>query len=299
MIEMIMRYICYYTLLSSILFFSFYSQAQVITDVKSGFIIVNEFLEPTGETSALGDMLFSADGNTVYVLSDSESESSYVSTATVTRNSAGDVVGFGAFTQFFAAEYMDTGLTFAPGSETLFYRRSVAPSENYISQRSPLNTVEETVISGYDAYFGGLAFIPNQYNNANNLISASFSDQTLSMHLVTDDLDGTFTVSPAAIQVAAFTSAIGDLEYITSGPLEHTILIANYNNTDASLVMIPVNNVNGLPNPNPTTTVIASGSDGAWGLAIDPITNNIWSIDFFNNSLTQIKIDWVFKNGFE
>ena len=299
MIEMIFKYICSGSIQFLILLSSFSLQAQVITTVQDGFIIVNEFVEPTGKTRALGDMLFSADGDTVYVLSDSESSSSYVSTASLTRNSDGDVVGFGTFSQLFAAEYMDTGLTFAPGSNTLFYRRSVSPSENYISHRLEQDFIEETLISGYDTHFGGLAFIPDQYIFANNLIAVSFNDQTLNMHLVTDDMDGTFTVSPSATQVAALSSTIGDVEYITTGALKHTMIIATYADAEASLVMIPVNSVNGLPNPNPATTVIAAGSDGAWGVAIDPITDNIWSIDYSNNSLTQIKIDVVFKNGFE
>ena len=275
-------------------------EAQTITDVEPGFILVNEFIEPSGATFSLGDILFSEDGDTIYILSDSDTKTSAVQIASVVRNDAGDVTGFGSFEELFAEENMVSGLIFAPGTDTLLYRRSPFDPDNYISQRTNTGTIIETAISDYDDALGGLAFVPSQYSNAGQLLSTSSGDQAIFLHTVSDNLDSTYTISETSSKTADFTGFdIADIEYITSGAFQDRIVMAVTSDTSSSLAMISVDDVTGLPLDGASMYSIASGTDSAFGVAIDPITLNIWVVDYLENSITQIRIDTIFKNSFD
>ena len=70
-------------------------------------------------------------------------------------------------------------------------------------------------------------------------------------------------------------------------------MVAIYNgNNSNSLVYFPIG-ADGLPvgGVDVTPTVFASGYTGAWGVAVDPVSNNIWMIDYDETdgvAMTQI-----------
>jgi|GEM_PF-6732813 len=271
------------------LMYSFITQAEIMS-VRSGFAIVNEFPIPAGLSGSLGDLEFSSDGNTAFLSDESESAGSRVYSATVSRDNNGNVTAFGVFSPIFTQDYIDTGLTFAPGSTTMFYR--TVPDPYYITQRTNGGAIENTEITNYDGEYGGLAFIPNQFSNANDLLVPSYNDEELWRHPVSDDMDGTYTIG-AGVFVANLTGlSIGDVEYITSGPLANNLMIAGYAEDAFALFTVPVNATTGLPSAAPTPVSFANGvvgSNGVWGVAIDPVTNNIWAIDYSDSTLTQIR----------
>ncbi len=94
-----------------------------------------------------------------------------------------------------------------------------------------------------------------------------------------------------------FTNAdeyyVSDLVFITSGSLAGNAMVAIYNgNNSNSLVYFPIG-ADGLPvgGVDVTPTVFASGYTGAWGVAVDPVSNNIWMIDYDETdgvAMTQI-----------
>jgi hypothetical protein len=267
------------------------SSFALIMSVRDGFTVVNEFPSPAGLTGSLGDLEFSADGNTVYLTDESESTGSTVYTASVNRDASNNVTSFGGFTPLFTQDYIDTGLAFAPGSSTLFYR--TVPDPYYISQRTSGGMVEDTEIINYDGEYGGLAFIPAQYSNANDLLTTSYNDEQIWRHPITDDMDGTFTIgSGVLVSDVAGGLSMGDLEYITQGPLANNLIIAGYSDDTFALFTLPVNTTTGLPAATSTPVEFAegvSGSNGVWGVAIDPVSNNIWAIDYSDSTLTQIR----------
>ena len=112
--------------LLSITFMLFVPQLAYSVDLLDGrFQVINEFPMPANLTDPLGDLLFSDDGSQVFIVDASESTGSAVWQAPVTRNAAGDVTGFGTFTQLFADEEIDTGLTLGPGRARLFIARRI------------------------------------------------------------------------------------------------------------------------------------------------------------------------------
>jgi hypothetical protein len=273
-------------------FYSLNTMAQ-ITVVEPGYEIINTFSLPANLTSELGTMMFSGDGSMVYILDDVESSDSALWSASVVRNGSGDVTGFGTFSQVFAYAGMDTGLEFGPGTGTYFFRIE----SGGIGQRLTSGTVETTAVTPYDDVFGGLAFIPASYPNGGNMVTTSYDDGTLYLHAVTPDGDGSFTVNEAGTLYADFsasigTSVLGDLVFISSGPLAGNVLMALYSTTPNTLAYFPLG-ADGLPSggTTPTPEVFATGDNVTWGVAIDPVTDNIWAINYGEPegvALTQI-----------
>jgi hypothetical protein len=279
-----------------------YNAHSQLTDLAANSAILNQFDDPAGVAVAYGDLLFSDDGDLVYMIVDSEELTGNVMTASVNRSPNGNVIGFGAFTELFSAENIDTGLTFAPNSDSLFFHQFNIG----IGQRDAVNNQEVYTIVNYDDDYGGLAFIPQQYSNGGKLLKADYVNNQLWMHDVTDDGDGTFTLSAATLISNLNAAAIGDIEYITAGPLANHIMVADYTFDSAdpfnepAIFTIAVDTVTGLPVADPVSMPFARGVNEAWGLSFDPITGNLWLIDFGTRVLTQIIIDDViFKHGFE
>jgi len=262
------------------LLISQHSYAQLVVE-EPGFQIINTFAIPGDLTSELGTMMFSADGGTIFVIDDSEGTGSAVMTASVVRDADGNVTSFGPFTEVFQYDYMDTGLEYGPGTDTFFFKIY----NDEIGQRLSNGTVETTTVTGYDGEYGGLAFIPPTYPNGGNLVTAEYENYySLWLHQVTPDGDGSFTVNGEGALFASFEDAgeyyVGDLIFITDGPLAGNVMVTLYQGAN-TLVYFPLG-ADGLPvgGVDVTPSVFASGYTGAWGVAIDPITNNIWMIDY-------------------
>jgi len=281
--------------------FSFNALSQ-LTDLAANSAIFNRFEDPADVAVNYGDLLFSNDGDLVYLIVDSEIVTGNVMTASVNRNTDGNVIGFGAFTQLFAADSIDTGLTFAPNSDTLFFHQY----DIGIGQRDTADNQETYTIVNYDDDYGGLALIPEQYSNGGQLLKGDYINNQLWLHDIADDGDDTFTLSPATLVGDLDTFALGDIEYITAGPLANNIIATDYTFSsvdpfnEPAIITVAVDPITGLPNANPVSTPFARGVNEAWGLAFDPITGNLWLIEFGTYVLTQIIInDVIFKDGFE
>lgn len=275
--------------------------APPVVQSLANALIFNQFVDPADLILNYGDLLFTADGNQVYVIVDSEGINGRVLVADVSRDSSRNVTGFGAFTELFVADNIDTGLAYAPGSDTLFYHQSNLG----IGQRRATGEQEQFVIQNYDDGYGGLAFVPAQYSHANQLLKADYNNNQLWLHAVSDDGDGTFTLAPASLVSNVVAEALGDVEYITTGTFANHLIIADYTEllplgTAPSVFLIAVDETTGLPANDPTMVPFAGGVNDAWGLSFDPFSGNLWLIQFDSYVLTQFKFDEIiFANPFE
>lgn len=265
------------------------------------FEVVNEFPLPADLNPNLGDLMFSADGTTAFVITASESSASAVWTASIVRDGAGDVTSFGAFSEVFADPMIDTGLTLAPGSDTLFYRVIGA-----IAQRRADGAIEQEPIVDYGGTFGGLAFLPAGYPNAGSLLSSSFGDAAVYLHPVSDDGDGTFTIGEPTLwaDLGLDVDDLGDVEVVSSGPLAGSLLGTSFGADPATLFTVEIDPATGLPAGGTTPAVMpfATGLTNGWGVAVDSITGNLWSIRFTAGSPALIQIGVkraLFADGFE
>ncbi|WP_395373445.1 PKD domain-containing protein [Marinicella sp. W31] len=265
-------------------------------DPSFNAVVINRFLDPSDSRDTLGDLLFTPDGSQAQLIVGSESSAGKVLIADVVRDANQNVTGFGVWSELFARPNIDTGLTYAPGSDSFLYY----VYDEGIGQRTAMGAEEIFTVVNYDIEYGGLAVVPDNYSNAGKIIKAEYEDGRLFIHDLADDGDDTFTISPGVLQSQLPFSDPGDIEYITNGLLADHIVVAAYNNLESTIGLIPVDPVTGLPAATPTIQVLASGNNSAWGLSIDPITGNLWLIGYGDYLLTQYKLDeLIFKSGFE
>ena len=148
------------------------------------------------------------------------------------------------------------------------------------------------MINNYDGTYGGLAVVPDLYPNAGNFLSSSYYDGQIFLHSVSDDDDGTYTIGDGTLCADyGVTYSVGDMEYVTSGPLANTLIFADWNDAANHTVhYYSIDPATGLPVGGTTATpqLFVSGYDDAWGLSIDPVTDNIWVINYGDDTLLQI-----------
>ena len=278
-----------------------YGVAKRILDER--FYILNQFTLPPNLTTPLGDLAFSPDGNTAYVVNQANSTLASIWSADVLRGPDNEVTGFGTFTEVFSYDRANTGLLFGPGTDTFLFRRR--PSPGSIIQRFPSGATEFTAIENYEGRYGGIAFIPDGYTYSGDLLAVSYAEGKIYLHPTSADGDGSFTIVGASPLVAADLSSsigfdvIGDIEYIDQGPLRGHVIVSGLGIL-TDLYTMPVDEITGFPDDT-VVTPFASNSEGdTWGLAVDPVTGNIWYVGFTSGELTQIAVNSVvFKNGFE
>ena len=128
---MLKKLVCQHMIL--FLFFSIFfgiaaTSNAVTKTVPTGYKVENQFSLPDGIPTPLGDVTFSADGNTLYILGAAESADSGVWSVPVARDPVSRrVISLGSATLFFSfpPNYgsIDTSLEFHPsGNGTFFFR---------------------------------------------------------------------------------------------------------------------------------------------------------------------------------
>ena len=275
-------------LLCGCVLFTTVTATEAVTVHVAGFSEVNQFSLPAGVPGALGDVLFSADGNTLFILGGSEGGSSGVWSVPVTRDLSGTVTGLGAATFFFGIPGMDTSLEFEPGTGTLFFRMT----SGRVGQRRTDGTIATFTATGA-AVFGGLAFVPDPLPNAGDLLVGDWSSGVINSHSLVDNLDATFTPMLQGFYSNSQSGATGDLHFIPTGAFAGDLMFTNWSNGTVSI--IDIDPVTGFPvggGGAPSITLLVSGlGSGPWGLDFDPITRNLFISNFGgspSNGIIQI-----------
>jgi len=253
-----------------------------------GFVEVNQYSLPAGIPGPLGGVMFSDDGNTLYILGGSESNASGAWTVPVIRNTSGTVTGLGAASQLFAFPQMDTGLEIKPGTDTLFFRINGGE----IGERRPDGSIASFLATGA-SFVGGLAFVPDPLPNAGDLLVGNYNSGVIHSHSLTDNSDDTFTPVLQGFYSNSAFGATGDLNFIPSGIFANDLMYTNWNGGTVSI--IDIDPLTGIPvggGVAPTATLFASGlGSGPWGLEFDPITGDLFISNFAGNpfnGITQI-----------
>ncbi len=280
-------FLCFYVLFGTL------TTASAATLHVPGFNEVNQFSLPAGVPGPLGDVLFSSDGNTLFILGGSEFASSGVWSVPVTRDTSGTVIGLGAATELFLFDSIDTGLEIKPDTGTLFFSTSIFPSERHVGERLPDGTTALFQISNDAIEYGGLAFVPDPLPNAGDLLVGDWDTGEINIHSLTDNGDGFFTPGPKVFYSNSELGATGDLQFIPPGTFANDLMFTNFSNGSVSI--IDIDPATGFPaegGSTPSITLFASGLGfGPWGLDFDPITGNLFIANFGgipNNGIVQI-----------
>lgn len=270
------------------------AQAQQV-DVF-GFGVFNTVPKPAEVPISVGDLVFSDDGGTALFIGGSEYADGGVWSAPVNRDAHGDVTSFGTATELFPYPNIDSGLERYPGSSTFFF----TVYDVGIAQRTLFGAVETKLIS--EGFMGGLAVIPPTYPNSPGLIVGDCDGERILRYTVADDGDGTYTLGDGELfasmsEDGATDFCPGDVEYILTGRLAGSVLVAAY--TANTVYIVPIDPATGQPigGDSPVLSRFASLNE-IWGLGLDPVTHNIWLVGWGFGPLVQVA-PAMFADDFE
>ena len=269
---------------------------------------INNFPMPASMTPPLGDIAFSADGNTAWFIDAAGTVDATVWSTTVERAKGGTVTGFSSVTAVFSAQDADGGLTVGPGTDTFVYRTAGLG----ITQRFADGSFEHYEITDYDNSGGGLAFVPEAFSSAGNIVTSSCSDNRMYRHSVSDDGDGSFSIGAPGLyenleSLAFLGLCLGDVEFVSEGALSPTLVFVVFGpgGSLGDLWALELDASSGEPvdgtmtEPFPLAGSIDNGQN--WGLAVDPISGHVFVVDreSSNPEIFQFSLDGVFLDRFE
>jgi hypothetical protein len=206
------------------------------------------------------------------------SYSSGVSTLPVTRDpQTGSITGFGTPTPHVVMSNLDGGLDFGP-SGTLFW--SVYPNHQ-LGQLAPGGGMANPSLTptGVPPSAGGLEFVPAGFANAGELLVASHDAGGIYKISLTPNPNGTFTpVSGSAVLFLQQTPGLEGMRHLTTGPYAGSMLVCNYNNSEVRRVALdPATGLPALsPSGQPQVTPFITNFSGAFGMAVDPVTGDLF-----------------------
>lgn len=246
----------------------------------------------------LGGMLFSGDGQTLYVVGNSETSYSALYAVPLTRDPVTkEVTDMGpaanvtvVFNGAPGIAGLDAGWEIGPGG-TLFYTYW---SANYLGERPGGVSGAETLYSMGDislpSSVAGLAFSPYIQDANTNFgvmqVSVWGGNRTLYNIPLTPLGGGLFQPQGPEVFVNLPRQGTGAIQYVPSGPLQGDMMYVNWDYGEIVILEIddatglPIDDTTGVPTKgtsSPRTQRFASGLGvGPWGLEFDPLTN-----DFF------------------
>lgn len=290
--------------------------AQDLEVVHPNFIILNTFdlvsLHDPQLDQRLGDIWFSADGTTAFVVDRAQQSDATLWSLPVTRSVSGDVTGFGTPTLVFTENQLETGLAQYDGDTTWFFRSSNLG----IGQRDEFGNVEYFE-PNYDVSGGGMTIIPPGFPNSSQLLSADEEGRDVWRHPVSNDGDGTYTIG-AGVRVVVNVTTTGedlyDLAYVQTGVLEGSLLAATEVDEDGlygelrAYALDPATGqavgglfADGVRIAQTSSCARNHSCPDPFGLDIDPVTGNIWVMVNTSSSTLDLYqlVEVLFADGFE
>lgn len=259
-----------------------------------------------GVPGRLGAMMFSDDGNTLYVVGDAELANSALYAVAVSRDSVtGQVTDLGpaeSTTLVFSGSLagLDTGLEIGPDG-TLFYTYWDA---NYIGQRPGGFGGDETTYNmatvGVPPSVAGLTFSPHVDDLNTGFgqmqVSSWLGDDLYNVPLTPTD-GGLFEPGTAVLFVSLPQQGTGAIQYVPSGLLEGNLMYVNWDFGEIRVLEIdaesglPIDADSGEPTlgtTNPVDQRFAYDIGvGPWGLEFDGRSGDFfvstWEGDPFNS----------------
>lgn len=250
--------------------------ARAIVLDLPGFTVVNQFGLPSGVPAPLGDVLFSDDGSTLYILGNSEGGGSGVWQSSVSRDGAGNVISLGPATNVFTSSdpSLDTSLEFRPGTTDTFFFRAAS---GRVGQRRPDGTIDSLTVPGA-ADFGGAAFVPGVLPNAGDLLVGNWFDGQIQTMSFMVNPDGTFGIGTPAFYSNTQLGATGDIHFVPTGAFVDDLMFTNW--VAGTIGIIDIDPLTGSPvggGGTPAITQFANDlGNGPWGLEFDPISGNLF-----------------------
>jgi hypothetical protein len=247
-----------------------------------------------GVPGRLGAAMFSPDGQTLYIVGDSEATTSAVYAMPVLRDpSTQRVIGFGSATLVFsgnpATRGIDAGMELGPAG-TLFY--TYWPAHIVAERTTVTSTVEvqfNMAATTVPSSVAGLTFSPHLTDPGSSFallqVSSWLGDGVYDVPL-TPIGGGIYQPGIATLFLRLPQQGTGAIQYVPQGMFTGNLMYVNWDFGEVRMVVIdratglPIDDVTGIPTLGTTTPrdmrFAYDLGVGPWGLEFDPLT-----LDFF------------------
>jgi hypothetical protein len=224
-----------------------------------------------GIPTPLGGLAFNAAGDTLIVGGFANYASGSLQAIPVNRDPGTQrVTGLGAPSYLALAPHIDGGVAGMGG--TWFYSQhpinSIGQFNGAASTSSPLPAALYST--------GGLTFVPPGLPNAGTLLVSSFSQGGIYSVATAPAGNGFLSIGTATL-FASLPGGLEGLAFIPAGPFAGDLLVADF--TFSSVSVLDIDPLTGLPaggSANPSLTTIIPYWYGAEGVAVDPVTGDLW-----------------------
>ena len=259
-----------------------------------GYEVRGIYGSPAGVGDPLGGLYIEADGSTFWIMSDSEDIDANARTGVVSRGIDGHINGFGSTTMQWASPYADLGFIRHPDTDTQFYSAWIDPDLT-IEQRASGSIFFTTPIT--EQTYAGLEFLTTP--SGTDLLVSLYDINEIWRYSLTPNVGpsaaGTFSLTFEEVwaDLSGTGWGIGDLAWMTAGPLAGQLAVAAWDSDEVHTLAV-----------DPTTGAYLGGSNllgsgfkqpgaGAWGMAVDPETGDLfvtaWDVAG-GGTITQISI---------
>jgi hypothetical protein len=240
-----------------------------------------QFGFPTVGPAPLGGMTFDATGTQLLLVGGAGATGATAyAHGPIRHPGTGRITGLGSATPFGLTPNADGGLALHGG--LLWWAKYPT---HQVAQLDPVTGLTATTaLPAAWSTTGGLTFVPPGYPNAGELIVSSYSYGSLYSFPIVPAGNGFFNLGPATLYATMPQFGSEGLAFVSSGPLAGHLLVANY--TYGKIAAIPIA-PSGLPVGGAATPVVLPVIDnlsGAEGIAIDPLTGDLF-VSSYNTSI--------------
>ena len=250
------------------------SQTWAQIALPSGYRVASTVAASSfGVPGPIGGLEFSPDGRVLLIGGGASYTTAGVYSVPVQRDPITHrILGFGTGQRTATAPELDSGLQFGPRMTLFFTRYAVNELGQIVG-----TTWFSAALPATTQSVGGLTFVPAGQPRAGELLVSSYEKGSLFSVSLIDHGTGTFSVSTAT-PFATLPAGTEGIRFVPTGPLAGDILLANYDNTPASVLVMDIDPGTGLPvggSGSPRLSTFATGIVGAEGMAFDPLTHDL------------------------
>lgn len=228
------------------------------------------FDSPTGVPANLGGITF-LNSSTILLGGAANSSDGTIYSVPVTRDSNGQITGFGTASVYSGAPYVDGGLAFGPGG-TLFFTEYPGASIGEITCTPTCSVADTEYLGGQvDGSVGTLGIVPGGFSGAGNFVIGSYEGGGWYTASLTPNGPGTFSFTATQTQYTG--GGPEGIAWVPAGNPDFAVNSALISLYDSGVVEACASDASGTPNSATCTTFI-SGLSGAEGASIDPLTGD-------------------------
>jgi hypothetical protein len=245
-----------------------------------------QFTTPVVGPASLGGLTFNASGSQLLLAGGAAGSGAVAYAYTPVRDpGTSRITGLSAPSAFASTPSVDGGLDLHAG--ILFW--ATYPTHQVGQFNTVTATSTMTPLPTAWSTTGGLTVVPAGYPNAGTLLVSSYSTGDIYAIPLIPAGNGFFNLGVAVLWANMPASGSEGMDFVASGPLAGSLLVANY--AFGQIDVVSVDAFTGLPVGGPSAPVVSpliTNLSGAEGVAIDPVSGDLFVSSYSSSTLFRV-----------